>query len=453
MKYIVFIVAAIGVPPFAFILSQNRRWIKYAFIGVVVAMCVYTQTSINFFSNENYRGSARGMEVSLAHLMALAVLLALAFVRKLKYWAPDAGYRLYVLYFLLCLPSLSAAADGMIAWYEIWKMIMLYVFYVSVFNYLAATDDLKTVTGCLGVFAIVNMLLVVKEHLAGVYQPHGVFPHQNGMAVAMHLFGTLFFAGYLMRGLRTKMGRFSLVAFACAAGGTARSYSRMALALMPIGYGLTFLLCVLKGRPRYWKRRIAPIAILGSLVMAAMMPRIIQRFQTAPESSGGTRLELARVAMEMIRDEPWRGVGINNWGIKINQPYEYAERAGRNTGRGEDFKDGIVETVYLLVGAECGLPALCAMLAWFLWYWARALALAWRMKNDKWFFVPAGLFGGMTVAYLQSCLEWVFRQQLNLICLMFMFATLSYLDKRGRDPRFSAVRARISAKPPSKEAQ
>ncbi len=428
MKYIVFIIAAMGVPPFAFLLSQNKRWIKYAFIGIVVAMCMYIPTSINFYSNEEYRGSARGMEVSLAHLMAFSVVGALAFIRKFKYWAPDTGFRLYVLYFLLCLPSLGAAADGLIAWYEVWKMMMLYVFYIAVFNYLMATDDIKTVVGCLGVFAIVNMMLIVKDHFSGIYQPHGVFPHQNGMAVAMHLFGTLFFAGYLMRGLKTKLGRFSLAAFVCAAGATARSYSRMALALMPIGYGLSFLLCVWKGRPRNWQRRVAPIAFAGFLALCAMLPRIIERFETAPEASGDTRVELALTAWEMIKDEPWRGVGINNWGIKINQPYEYAELAGRNTNRGEDFKDGIVETVYLLVCAECGIPALLTMLLWFGWYWMRCLALTWRMKEDKWFFVPAGLFGGLTIAYMQSCLEWVFRQQLNLICLMFMFATISYLN-------------------------
>ena len=329
----------------------------------------------------------------------------------------------------------------MIAWYEIWKMIMLYVFYIAVYNYLAATDDLKTVIGCLGVFAIVNMMIIVKDHFSGVYQPHGVFPHQNGMAVAMHLFGTLFFAGYLMRGLKTKMGRFSLVAFGCAAAATARSYSRMALALMPIGYGLAFLLCVWKGRPRYWKRRVAPIAFVGFLGFLAMLPRIIERFETAPEASGETRVELALTALEMIKDEPWRGVGINNWGIKINAPYEYAELAGRNTNRGEDFKDGIVETVYLLVGAECGIPALCAMLLWFGWYLVRCFLLVLRMKNDKWFFIPAGLFGGLTIGYMQSCFEWVFRQQLNLICLMFMFATISYLNsqwpKDGRPARLS----------------
>lgn len=378
------------------------------------------------------------MEVSLAHLMALAVVFALMFIRKFKYWAPDAGFRIYIVYFLLCLPSVSTAADGMIAWFEIWKMMMLYIFYVAVFNYLAATDDMKTVVGCLGVFAIVNMMIIVKDHLSGVYQPHGVFPHQNGMAVAMHLFGTLFFAGYMMRGLKTKVGRFCLIAFGCAAAATARSYSRMALALMPIGYGLSFLACVIRGKPRYWKRRIAPIAFLGFVGFLAMLPRIIERFETAPEASGNTRVELALTAAEMIKDEPWRGVGINNWGIKINPPYEYAELAGRNTNRGEDFRDGIVETVYLLVGAECGIPALAAMLCWFGWYWFRCFSLIRRMGNSEWFFVPAGLLGGLTIGYMQSCFEWVFRQQLNLICLMFMFATISYLDKiTPRRPRQS----------------
>ena len=424
-----------GVPPFSFILSQNKRWIKYAFIGIAVAMCMYIPTSINFFSHEDYRGSARGMEVSLAHLMAFSVAGALAFMRKFKSLVPDAGYFIYIIYFLLCLPSMGTAEDRLIAWFEVWKMIMLYALYIAVYNYLAATDDIKTVVGCLGAFAIVNMFIIVKDHLSGVYQPHGVFPHQNGMAVAMHLFGTLFFAGYLMRGLRTKMGRFSLAAFVCAAGATARSYSRMALALMPIGYGLTFLLCVLKGKPRYWQRRVAPIAFAGMVALAAMLPRIIERFETAPEASGDTRVELALTAWEMIKDEPWRGVGINNWGIKINAPYEYAELAGRITNRGEDFKDGIVETVYLLVGAECGIPALLAMILWFGWYWVRCLVLSWRMKSSKWFFIPAGLFGGLTIAYMQSCLEWVFRQQLNLICLMFMFATISYLNSKYRNKR------------------
>lgn len=427
-----FIVAALGVPPFAFVLSQNKRWIRYAFVGIIVAMCMYINTSINFYSHEHYRGSARGMEVSLAHLMAWAVIGALMISGKFKKWVPETGYVLYIIYFLLCLPSMSSAEDKLIAWFEVWKMIMLYFFYVAVYSYMDATEDIKTVVKGLAIFAIVNMLTVVKDHLSGIYQPHGVFPHQNCMAVAMHLFGSMFFAAYLANGVRKPFGKLCFVAFAMAAAATARSYSRMALALMPVGYGIAFIFCVFVGKTKRWLSRIAPIAVMGMLAFAAILPRIIERFVNAPEASGNTRVELALCAWEMIKDEPWRGVGINNWGIKINPPYEYAELAGRITNRGEDFRDGIVETVYLLVAAECGLPALAAMLAWYLWHLYSCIRLVPRLKGTKWMFIPAGLAGGLTIAYLQSCMEWVFRQQLNLICLMFFFALISYLNKNWR---------------------
>jgi len=431
MKYFVFIMAAVCVPPFAFLLSLNRHWVKYAFVGILLAMCIYLRTSINFFSHEDYRGSARGMEVSLAHLMAFALIGAMIFARKFRSWMPDLGYGFYLVYFLLCLPSLSAAEDRLIAWFEVWKMILLYFFYIAVFNYLKLTDDLHTVIGSLAVFAIINMLYVVYLHFCGVYQPHGVFPHQNSMAVAMQLLGPIFFAAYMMFGLRSLFSMLCSFAFVCAAMATLRSYSRMAMMLVPFNYGLVFLLCAIIGRPRYWWLRILPIVAMGLLVLVAMLPRIIERYQKAPEASANTRVELALCAWEMIKDEPWRGVGINNWGIKINLPYEYAERAGRMPNRREGYADGIVETVYLLVCAECGIPALLAMLAWFGWYLFKSLTLMIRLRGTESFFVPAGCLAGFVSIYVQSVFEWVLRQQLNLICLMFVFAILSYLnDKR-----------------------
>ena len=410
MKYLVFTIAALGVIPFSFLLSQNKYWIKNAFFGMIIAMCLYIRTSINFYSHEAYRGSARGMEVSLVHLMAFSIIGALMFAGKFKHWLPDWGYRLYLLYFLLCLPSFSSAENLLISWFEIWKMIMLFFLYVAVYNYLRMSNDLKTVISYLAIFVIINMLVIVWNHVHGAYQPHGVFPHQNSMAMAMHLFGPVFFASYVTNGL------------------SSRIYKLLAMALMPIRYGISFLFCVFQQRPRNWIIRILPIALAGMLGLALMLPRIIERFASAPEASGTTRIELALCAWEMIKDEPLRGVGINNWGIKINPPYEYAEMAGRNVEiRGEDFADGIVETVYLLVCAECGIPAFLAMLAWFAWYYIKCISLMKRLKNTEWFFIPAGLFGGFTIIAIQSCFEWVLRQQLNLICLIFMFAIISYL--------------------------
>ena len=439
MKYFIFTIALLGVPPLTFLLHLNQRWLKYMFWLMVMAMCLYISTSINFFSNETYRGSARGMEVSFIHLLSLAVLGELLLRWKVRNLLPEWGYRIYFIYFILCLPSLSQAADLLISWYEVWKMMMLYLFYLAVYYYLRTTNDLRTVLGGLAAFVIVNMLMVVKNHFEGYYQPHGVFPHQNCMAVAMHLFGAVFFAYYLMNGMKTGFGKLCTVGFICAAAATLRSYSRVAIALMAVTYGTTALACLTAAHPIRRLKRLVPLAIMGGLCFGAMLPRVIERFKNAPEASGLTRLELAGTAWEMIKAEPWTGVGINNWGIKVNLPYEYALKAGRKTNRGEDFKDGIVETVYLLVGAECGIPALVAMVAWFLWYWVSCLRLMRKLKSTHWYFIPAGLFGGLTATYLQSAFEWVLRQQLNLICIMFMFAILSYLNMNWRKLRASEM--------------
>jgi O-antigen ligase len=175
-----------------------------------------------------------------------------------------------------------------------------------------------------------------------------------------------------------------------------------------------------------------------------MLPRIIQRFETASEESGNTRVELARCAKEMILDEPWRGVGMNNWGIKINAPYEYAERAGRKPNRGEDFKDGIVETVYLLVCAECGIPALVAMLAWFLSYLVLCLVLSKKLSGTYYAAIPAGVAGGLAACYLQSFLEWVLRQQMNLILLMVFFALLDHLAANAKRLKAEELKGRTA---------
>ena len=428
MKYVVFTIAALGVAPLAFALFLNRRWMKYAVWAMIAALTAYQGTAINFFSHEEYRGSARGMEVSVVYLIAAAIILAAAFRRKMTKFVPSTGAFLFVVYFLLCLPSLHTAENMLFSWMELWKMIMLYIVYLSMRAYLNSTNDVKSLLRGFAVFVVYNFMLVAKAHLAGVYQPHGSFPYQNCLAMAMHLFSNLFFAYYLAAGFRgSKLGA---LAFACASACIVRTYSRGAIAMMPLAFFVTFALSAfvaLKVPVNRLAARIMPIVIVGAVGLSAMLPRVISRFKSAPEASGNTRIELALCAKEMMFDEPWCGVGINNWGIKINPPYEYAELAGRNTNRGEDFKDGVVETVYLLVGAECGIPALMAMLMWFANYLVLSISLARRLAGTPCAAIAAGIAGGLVASYVQSCLEWVLRQQMNLILLMMFFALLDHI--------------------------
>jgi len=433
MKYAVFAIAMMGVPPLAVIISMNKAWMKYAVWAMVAALAVYQNTAINFFSHEHYRGTSRGMEVSVVYLFAAAMLIAAAIKRRSPKLVPSWGAAVFVLYFALCLPSWTSAENTLFSWMEIWKMIMLYMTYLSVRAYLNVTDDVKSIVKGLAAFVVLNFLLIVKDHLMGVYQPRGVFPHQNGLAMAMHPFANLFFACFLAGGWRGP--KLNTLAFVAASACIVRTYSRGAMAMIPLSFAVTFSLMTFVGlttpKGRLFKR-VMPLGLAGFVGLAAMLPRIIERFESAPEASKNTRIELALCAKEMIDDEPWRGVGINNWGIKINPPYEYAERAGRSTNRGEDFRDGIVETVYLLVGAECGIPALAAMILWFAWYLILAVRLVKRLKETPYVAIPAGLAGGLVACYLQSCLEWVLRQQMNLILLMFFFAVLDHLWKNSK---------------------
>ena len=433
MKYFVFAVAATGVPPLAALLVINRKWTKYVMWGLIAALAVYQSTAINFFSHEDYRGSARGMEISVAYLLAMAIVLASVARMKFPGFLPSTGAKLYGLYFLLCLPSWSSAENTLFCWLETWKMIMIYLVYLGVRAFLDMTDDMKSLLRGLAVFAVWNFIIVARDHLHGIYQPHGIFAHQNCLAMAMHIFGSFFLAFCFARGV--KKAPLYTIAFISAAACVIRTYSRAAIAGTPVWVTLTFLCLAakpMKGSFSKLLKRAMPFAVVGLIGLAAMLPRIIDRFQSAPESSKDTRIQLALCAKEMIIDEPLRGVGINNWGIKINEPYDYAFRAGRSYNYGSDYKDGIVETVYLLVGAECGLPALAAMIIWFAWYLFVCLRLISRLGRSRWAPIPCGLFGGLFVCYLQSCLEWVLRQQMNLILLMVFFAMLDYVDANWR---------------------
>lgn len=434
MKYFVFAIAAVGVPPLAFLLYMNKRWQKYAFWAMMGAMILYNATSINFLSEETYPGTSRGMEVSVIHLFAFAILLSLKLQGKIKRFIPELGFGLYIIYFLLCLPSLTAACDYKVAWFELWKMILMYFFYIAVYSYLKATNDVRSVLKGFAFYSILNLLMVMKDRFAGVYQAHGAFPHQNSMAMAMQLFGPLFFAAYLKLGLKPKFGRLAAIAWGCAAIATLRSYSRGAIALMPVAYGITTLACLSRRSVRRIFTRLTPVILMGIVGLALLLPKIIERFEEAPEESGNTRVELAYCAKEMVADEPWRGVGINNWSMKMRWPYQYQDRASAIVGRELNYV-GIVETVYLLVVAECGIPALVAMLVWFAWHWISCLRLIKRLKGTEWSFVPAGLLGGLTAIYMQSCLEWVLRQQINLFLLVFMFSIIAYFNTTWRSIR------------------
>jgi O-antigen ligase len=427
VKYAVFWAVLAATPALAWVLALSKRWIRWAFYGMLGGLALYEETSISFLSNEFYRGTSRGMEVSILYILALAVVLALALRGKRQPPFPEAGIRLYAVYFLLCLPSLWNADSVVIGWLEVWKMMMMFLCWHAVYGYLAATGDADAVIKALALVVFANTVAVVRQHYAFLLT-QGIFPHRNGMAMAMNLLGPMFLAGYLQLGLKDRLGRMCAVAFACAALCGMWSYSRGATAVLPIGYGIAAGGCLLGTwrSPGAALGRLAPVLLAGLVGLASIWGHLVERFTGASSASGDTRIALNTCALEMMKDHPLAGVGINNWILNVWEDRPYMDRAEEKLQR-EIGDRGIVETVYLLVGAECGIPALAAMLAWFFWHGVACVKLSRSLRGTRWHFVAVGLAGGLAANYLQSTLEWVLRQQRTFFLLVFCFAVIAWL--------------------------
>ena len=435
MKYLVFAIAVACTLPVMVFLLLDRRFIRWSIWELIVPLAVFNRVSINFFSHESYRGSSRGMEVSIIYIAALTLLLIFSIINGKRRLLPETGSKIYLGYFLLSLPSLINTPNMLYSFFEIWKMIMVYLVFLAVYYFLEFTDgDLDTILYGVAVMVAINFVVILLQHfILHKYQVYGVFPHQNSMAMFMAIAGLVFLARFLNVPDRRGAWLF-FIAFLLASFAVVRSYSRGAIFCYPIG-GTVTVLCSMRRKMMSFRklRKLILICLLGATGLAIFMPRIIHRFQTAPEASGETRKYFAIAAFNMICDKPILGVGINNWGVCINPPYTYSTHRDFDKGFTDEHQDGIVETIYLLVAAECGLPCLIMLLCWFGYYWFSCIFLMKKLQVTNYYFLPAGALGALTSVYMQSALEWVLKQQINLIWLMTLFACISFLNKHSRE--------------------
>ena len=300
MKYLFFFAAVLAVLPSTVLLLCEHKFIRWATLGLTVPLLMFNSTAINFFSNESYRGTSRGMEISIIYITALTILLTLSIMRGPRKLFPDWGSRLYLLYFLACLPSLNFAENGLFSFFELWKMIMIYLVFLAVYHYLEFSGgDFDIILYGIMIVTTVNFFTIVLQHFRGVYQVFGLFPHQNSLAMYMQLAGMIFFSRYfnLSEGWRS---RIFFIAFCLASVALVRTYSRGALACYPIAGFITLAASI---RYKFSVRKVyiaMGLGFIGLIGLALFMPRIIERFQKAPESSGQTRKDFAVAAVKEV---------------------------------------------------------------------------------------------------------------------------------------------------------
>ena len=433
LKYIVFMLAVIGTIPLVYLLLLSQKSIKICVFLIPLILIKYQETSINFFTNPGFKGTASGYEVSLIHLISIALLLAMILRRwPIKFLFP--GNLLYFLYFFVCLLSLSAAPNKIYAGFELMKMLTLFLVFLAVTNYLYITHDFDSFLNGIAMIIIFSFLIALKMKYLEGRIARGIFAHQNSAGMFMCLLGPIYLARLLNKKDSLLKAGFYLFVFIASFLSALFTYSRGALACFPLGCAVVILFSLAL---HLTFKTIIVIFVTGLISIAAIgysAPNIINRFVNATGASAEMRKMLASTAINIIRDKPLLGCGVNNWGIVATYPNYNPYRANDTKGQ---FKKGEyinpVETVYLLVGAECGLIGLGTLFLWYFYYLYQAVYQAYRWRKTDYFYLLAGLGGGFTSNYLQSTLEWCLKQPINFCTLFCCFGIIAVLVQRARE--------------------
>lgn len=428
IKYLIFFSCLfLGVPVATLLCVKFRELEKYVLFLTLFFTC--EMVDINFFSMENYRGTSKGFEFGMVDI-SLCILFSLVIIqrRERKIIKCPPGTALYGLYFFFSVLSIVNADKLLYSSFEVSKMVRMYLYYWTLFNFLIHKDRLQVIMPCVAVIIIYVFFSVIKQkYVGGLFQCAGPFPHQNSLVMYMSVFGMLALS-YLLNS-RHANAWFWFFVFGMSAVCIVATLSRAGMALFVLNVLIVYSVSLLNRskhavvRKRKWAIGLL-LPIGGLLVLVKAYDSISERVLNAPQESTMVRVQLAEAAVKMANDK-WLGVGLNNFGHKINPPYEYSSHIPMANPNDPDEKNGLVETVYLMVAAEAGWHTLAIFLLLLFYFYFKNIKNYFRYRRSDYAYIAIALMAALICMYLQSSLEWVLKQTNNFYQLMFLFALIA----------------------------
>lgn len=429
VKYVVFFaVLIIGVPLGYSLSLKNHRVEKVIFF--LTLFFTTKMEDINFVSRETFRLTTKGFEIGMVDICTMILfLLVMSRAHNNKPKLPPGSY-IYFTFFAFSALSIVNSAVPLFSFFELWKMVRMYMYFWVIYNYINDFEKLDDIMTGIGIIIIYIFQEVFRQkYIGGKFQSAGPFPHQNSLVMYMIILGSLVFA-YVLNKKDVPLYKFLiwLGIFGLAAICIVSTLSRAGMVLFALSSVVVLSLSFGAGVTQ--KKIVVTIVliILAMVILAKAWDSISERFKTAPEESANTRVNLAIAAMKMVKDEPL-GIGLNNFGIKINPPWTYSSHIEMYNPDDEDEKNGLVETVYLMTAAECGWHTLAMYFILLFYFYFLNLRNYFIYRKSEYQFVTVALLGGLLAIYLESGLEWVLKQTNNFYQLMLIFALIAVMYK------------------------
>ena len=396
--------------------------------------------SLNFVPMPSWRGTARGYAFTAVSLFAVPLLMSMFFSTQYKVRLFPPGAFFYFLYYLSILLS-GINAIHMHQWgFEVYKMFWMYLTFLAAFNYLNQSKNLTFFIYLVCCILIFLFLYGFKQkYLDGIYQIRSTFPHQNSLSLYLELFGLLALGVLMNEDISKLLFLLALFAFGGSVLLIVFTYSRGGLVIY---FGGIAIVCALSIIFNGFSLRRLTLMLVGLLVTLSIvgyaLPRIIQRFTKAPAASKNTRIVLAISSKRMANDFRL-GLGANNYSEYSGAYYDYVQDYYRENDAPR--YGGLVETIYLLVAAECGWYGMGLLILWFLYYYLSDIISMFYLRKKPCSGIVIGLFGGLTCNYWHSTLEWSLKQFNNFAGQMILYALIGVIAVNRKNIKEAYLRS------------
>ncbi len=431
----------------------SYRLREWAFLFMVCFSVYAERFDVNFIGQYWYRGTSRGVGLSLTDVLAWSILVSSLIAPK---YVRRPGFRpmglfFIGLYFAYCI---FMTVNALVPIYAVWELANIprgVMCMLAGAAFIRSRRELGILVIGLAFTACLELLYGVKQrYVDGMYRVPGTLDHSNSLSMYLCTIGPVLAAAVVSNWsiwLRV-IGGVGLVA---ATGGVLLTISRAGLSIYAMVIGGTIIMSI---SWRITLKKVAIcglIALVGAVVISKMWDQIISRYAEASfaeeylEEGNEGRGVYIRWAAAIIDDHRF-GVGLNNWSYAVSKTY------GPESGfRYEDYDDikgnpekadlpsinyaAPAHSLAAITAGELGLYGL----AIFGLVWARfflvGLGFFWkRLNDDPMHRMGIGLFFATCGIFLQSVTEWVYRQSVIFLMFHLLMGALASLHWTRKHP-------------------
>lgn len=376
-----------------------------------------------------YRGTDRGFGVTLTDLLFFGFLLYLIYnngrphkngIKKLIWWP----YNSFPWLIIIVLSSMSLIqSEAMnLSLFTIHKFIRGLILYWVVVNTVHDRKDIKAIiNGVLAAVVFQGMVVLYYKYVTGtvVYRSVGTFPHPNSLGLYVDMVIPIALSLLLSNTLKKAGNVFAAAAVILGIIIIIFTKSRASLVVMGTAVVTVTLLSFI-GKVTLRKILVIMVGmVVLSIVGIKAAPRIVERFQKAPQESARTRVYFNDAARAMANDY-FFGVGINTFSYMLEHSdyywYVYPDQAESDKalefreGRAGRSRLGTAHHNYYLFAGEIGWLGMYIFIIFVLRLYWRNLVLYMKEQDPFENAIAMGLLVGFTTLHLQSFYEWGFRQ-------------------------------------------